>query len=84
MNYLCYHILQLQVDNTKLLRNILQLLYAEYKKGMTKHETKSIYNKLMSIKQNPATKMKNGKNLEFIDVSDLSFFSFFFFYLSFL
>ena len=46
------------VDNTKLLRVILQGLYAEYKKGMTKTETKNTFAKLQQIKQHTLAKQK--------------------------
>ena len=59
-----------QVDNTKLLRTILQHLYAEYKKGMTKTETKNLFNRLQQIKQAPPSKTRNGKNVEFIEVRE--------------
>ena len=58
-----------QVDNTKLLRVILQTLYAEYNKGMTKTETKNTFTKLQQIKQHTPPKQKAA---EFIKVRKLS------------
>ncbi|KAL5253637.1 hypothetical protein ACHWQZ_G013417 [Mnemiopsis leidyi] len=46
------------VDNTKLLRVILQGLYAECNMGMTKTETKNTFAKLQQIKQHTPTKQK--------------------------
>ena len=59
------YITSFQVDNTKLLRVILQGLYAEYKMGMTKSETLSTSKKLSAIRQNSN---QVAKNAEFVDV----------------